>query len=303
MERGFCPMNDRSNCFFISEVSSNHARNIDRCVQFIEKSAEIGCDAVKFQLFKIDQLFAPEILSRSKNHSNRKQWELPLGFLPDLSAACQQNGIQFSCTPFYLKAVEELFPYVDFYKIASYEMIWHDLIIECARTGKPLFLSTGMATIDEVCRAVEVYDSTGGKDLTLFHCVSGYPAPADHCNLAAIDTIRSATGQKVGWSDHSRSTDVVATAIKKWRASAVEFHLDLDENGAEYKTGHCWLPEEIAPVIAGTNGQTIDFADGNGIKSPTPAEIDDRDWRADPSDGLRPLKHVRNHWIENNIQE
>ncbi len=296
-------MTHRQNCFFISEVSSNHARDMNRCVQFIEKSAEIGCDAVKFQLFKIDQLFAPEILARSKNHSDRGQWELPLDFLPDLSAACQQNEIQFSCTPFYLKAVEELFPFVDFYKIASYEMIWDDLIVECAKTGKPLYMSTGMATLDEVCHATDVFHNAGGKDLTLFHCVSGYPVAAEHCNLAAIETIRMATDQKVGWSDHSRNPDVVATAINKWSAKAIEFHLDLDEEGAEYKTGHCWLPEETAPVIAGLKGTIVDGADGNGHKNPTPAEIDDRDWRADPSDGLRPLKHVRNHWVEHNIQE
>lgn len=281
---------------YIAEVSSNHARDIERCFAFIDKAVEIGCDAVKFQLFKIDELFAPEILAKSAEHRARKEWELPLSFLPELKAHCDIKKIQFSCTPFYLKAVEELLPFVDFYKIASYEMVWDDLIKACAQTGKPLMMSTGMATLDEIKHAIDVFHQADGKDLTLFHCVSGYPVAPDDCNLAAIETIRQLGDISVGWSDHSRNADVVRTAINQWHATAIEFHLDLDEQGAEYKTGHCWLPDEIAPVIAGTEGQTIDRANGTGVKEPTPAELADRDWRADPSDGLRPFKHVREQW-------
>jgi N-acetylneuraminate synthase len=109
---------------FIAEVSSNHSRNIDRTIEFIDSASKIGCDAVKFQLFKIDKLFAPEILRNSKHHRERKQWELPLKFLPVLSKRCKEKKIQFGCTPFYIDAVKELEPYVDFYKVASYELLW-----------------------------------------------------------------------------------------------------------------------------------------------------------------------------------
>nr|WP_262694971.1 N-acetylneuraminate synthase family protein [Kordiimonas aquimaris] len=283
-----------NNPFFISEVSSNHAQDLNRCIDFINRSAAIGCDAVKFQLFKLDQLFAPEILAKSAEHRSRRSWELPVEFLPELSAASHTAGIQFSCTPFYLEAVEELLPYVDFYKIASYELPWDALIEACAKTGKPLVLSTGMATLDEVIHARDVFVSAGGKNLTLLHCVSGYPVKPADCNLAAIETIRDVTSCAVGWSDHSRDARVVNHAIDKWSASMIEFHLDLDEQGAEYKTGHCWLPDEIAPVIA---WQTVKAeADGMGVKAPTKAEIDDRPWRADPSDGLRPLRELRATW-------
>jgi len=280
---------------FIAEVSSNHAQDIGRAKEFIHAAAQAGCGAVKFQLFKIDQLFAPEILAKSKQHRDRRAWELPLEFLPELRQECDRAHMQFSCTPFYLAAVGELEPYVDFYKIASYEMIWDDLITACARTGKPLIMSTGMATMDEVTHAVNVFRAAGGDDLTLLHCVSGYPSPADQSNLAAIDAIRNATGCPVGWSDHSRTPGVIARAVQHWHAPVIEFHIDLDEQGAEYQTGHCWLPDEIAPVIAGAiDGDPL--ADGTGVKAPADAELPDRDWRADPSDGLRPLKHVREQW-------
>ncbi|MBL4836919.1 MAG: N-acetylneuraminate synthase family protein [Kordiimonadaceae bacterium] len=294
--------------FFIAEVSSNHAGDLGRCIAFIKKAAEIGCDAVKFQLFRVDELFAPEILVRSEEHRSRREWELPLEFLPELAAASKDNGIQFCCTPFYMAAVEHLYDHVDFYKIASYELPWDGLIEACAKTGKRLILSTGMATLPEIEHAAKVFYDAGGTDLELLHCVSGYPVLPAHCNLAAIETIRAATRCTTGWSDHSRNSEVVRRAVGRWAANTVEFHLDMDEQGAEYAAGHCWLPDEIAPVIAacaaGVEGLKSTAkvpgveADGDGVKTPTAAEIDDRPWRADPSDGLRPTVEVRAQWAK-----
>lgn len=288
------------NVKFVAEVSSNHHRDIDRCLSFIDKSAEIGCWAVKFQLFKIDELFAPEILKAREELRRRKDWELPVSFLPMLKKRCNEKRIQFSCTPFYLKAVEELFPYIDFYKIASYELLRNDLLRACAKTGKPIVLSTGMATLGEVANAVEVLTEAGCKELTLLHCVSGYPVPYSECNLAVLDALRHAfqnikgINMQYGWSDHSVQPGVIYRVIHKWSASMIEFHLDLDGTGDEYKTGHCWLPGQIGNVIHAVNIglQT----DGDGIKEPAPSELKDRDWRADPSDGLRPLKRTREAW-------
>lgn len=279
---------------FIAEVSSNHHRNLERCFDFIDTAARIGCDAVKFQLFKIDQLFATEILVKSETHRKRKDWELPSAFLPELAKRSHDQGIQFSCTPFYLDAVAELEPHVDFYKIASYELLWDDLIRACARTGKPLILSTGMATLPEIQHAVDTANDAGCADLTLLHCISGYPTPLHECNLAAIQTLRIAYDCPVGWSDHSVSPAVLYRAIHAWGASTIEFHLDLEGEGEEFATGHCWLPSQIQAVI---DTVKIDMtADGNGDKRPAPSELADRDWRADPEDGLRPLRKLRADW-------
>lgn len=281
---------------FIAEVSSNHNQDLSRCLAFIDASAGIGCSAVKFQLFKIEELFAPEVLAKDQELHDRKAWELPVEFLPELAGRCRERGIQFACTPFYLQAVEELYPYVDFYKIASYELLWHDLLRACAQTGKPVMLSTGMATLDEISGAVDVLRNAGCCDLTLLHCVSGYPSPPEDCNLAAIETLRQHFGYPIGWSDHTVNPGVIYRAIHRWGAVAIEFHLDLEGDGAEYETGHCWLPERIRPVVELINtGLT---ADGNGRKVPSLSELSDREWRADPSDGLRPLLHIREHFGE-----
>lgn len=276
---------------FIAEASSNHGRDLGRALAFVDAAADAGCDAVKFQLFKIDRMFAPEILSQSPRHRARRDWELPVAHLKPLAERCHERGIQFSCTPFYLEAVAELAPYVDFYKVASYELLVTPLLEACARSGKPVVLSTGMATMDEIVRAADTLKHAGAKDITLLHCVSAYPTPASEANLSAIEAIRAATGCKTGWSDHTRRPAVIERAVHHWNAAAVEFHLDLDGEGAEYAAGHCWLPGEIAPVIARILESAV--ADGTGFKGPQPSEIADREWRADPADGMRPLLHVR----------
>ena len=95
-------------------------------------------------------------------------------------------------------------------------------------------------------------------------------------------------------SKYDYPSSVIERAVHRWGATTVEFHLDLDGKGAEYEAGHCWLPQEIAPVIARI--REGERADGGGFKAPVAAELSDREWRADPSDGLRPLRHVRATW-------
>lgn len=279
---------------FVAEVSSNHHSDLDRCLSFIDKAAEIGCGAVKFQLFKIREVFAPEILAKSEEHRRRGAWELPVEFLPTLTDRCHDLGIGFACTPVYLEAVQELLPYVDFYKIGSYELPWVELLNACARTGKPVVLSTGMATLEEVRRAVKVVHDAGCKDLTLLHCISSYPTPPDECNLAAIESLREACHCPVGWSDHSVNPGVIYRSVHHWGATMVEFHMDLEGEGAEFGFGHCWLPGQIQPLI-----ETVQIgleADGDGRKTPAPSELPDREWRTDPSDGLRPSLGAREAW-------
>ena len=279
---------------FVAEVSSNHQRDLDRALAFVDAASRLGCEAVKFQLFRVGELFAPEILARSATHRARAAWELPDAFLAPLAARSRELGIQFACTPFSLRAVDALQAHVDFYKIASYELLWDDLLRACARTGKPVTLATGMATLDEVVRAVGVVRDAGCADPIVLHCTSGYPTPVEQCNLAAIETLRCATGARAGWSDHSVSPAVVYRAAHRWRAEMVEFHLDLDGAGAEYGAGHCWLPDQIGPVIEAVRRGAA--ADGNGEKQPVAAEVADRPWRADPADGLRPMRSIRGGW-------
>jgi len=276
---------------FIAEVSSNHGADLSRCLAFVETAACIGCDAVKFQLFRVESLFAPEILARSAMHRKRRDWELPAAFLPAINEICRKHNIAFCCTPFDLRAVDELAPYVDWYKIASYELTWPDLLRACGASGKPVILSTGMADLDECRKATVILRQSGCVDLTLLHCVSAYPSRPEDANLASLDTIRDACACKAGWSDHSVSPGVIHQAVFGFKAAVVEFHLDLDGQGEEFVSGHCWLPDSIAEIIRQVRAGEKSV--GDGIKRHTLAEADERLWRADPEDGLRPFKIIR----------
>jgi len=292
---------------FIAEISSNHNGDLGRCRQLIAEAARVGCTAVKFQLFRIDRLFAPEILRVSPTHRRRRRWELPLRFLPELSTAARDAGLKFGCTPFDIEGVDQLAPYVDFLKVASYELPWLDLIHTCAATSLPLIVSTGMADAGEAWAAVDAAIESGCRDLTLLHCVSRYPVPEHDCNLAAIGTLREMMAAnfavdwpevsfRTGWSDHSVSAGVIGRALRHWAADTIEFHFDLEGAGAEFGGGHCWLPASIAPVIAGGFQPVSPDCDGTGRIAPLPEDMSERAWRADPSDGLRPTLAVRRDW-------
>ena len=131
---------------FIAELGSNHNGDLARAHELIDACAAAGATAAKVQVFRIDDLFAPEVLASRPEIAAREAWELPLALLAPLAARARRNGMTFGATPFGLWAVEEVAEHVDFLKIASYELLWHDLLRACAATGKPLIVSTGMAT-------------------------------------------------------------------------------------------------------------------------------------------------------------
>ena len=289
---------------FIAEVSSNHNQDLNRMKEFIHASKDVGCAGVKFQLFKIDKLFAPEILENSATHRSRKKWELSTEDIPELADLAHSLGLSFSCTPFYLEAVAELNPYVDYYKIASYELLWTKLFKHCGDMGKPVVFSTGMATIDEVKKALTTLVKTRCQEITVLHCNSAYPTPIKDANLESIHTLQTLITDieipndkkvNVGYSDHTVSPAVIYRAVHRYKSTFVEFHMDIDGEGEEYKAGHCWLPENIAHVISNVNFGLE--SDGNKKFGPSPSEMPDREWRTDPIDGLRPIKNIRKGYV------
>jgi sialic acid synthase SpsE len=283
---------------FIAEIGSNHNGDRDRCLELVDAAAAAGCGAVKVQMFRVEDLFAPEALARHPELAGRRAWELPLALLEPVRRRCEERGLEFGATPFALWAVGALAEHVDFFKIGSYELLWHELIRACAATGKPLVLSTGMATLAEIAAAVDAARASGGEP-RLLHCVSGYPTPPEQANLAAIGTLRERFGVPVGWSDHSCSERVVRRAVAHWRASDVEVHIDLDGDGNEAGDNN-WSPERLRALIYSLQGPVghgedteSDALDGDGVKRPMRVELPDILWRADPVDGLRPLRALR----------
>lgn len=277
--------------YFIAEVSSNHQSSLERCIEFVDLAANLGFDAVKFQLFEVEKLFSKEAFHHMPELKQRKDWELPYEFIPNIRDRCKLRGIEFGCTPFDLGAADFLSSYVDFYKVASYELLWHDLIKKCASYGIDTIISTGMATLDEVSASVDAFKTKSNKDPYLMHCNSNYPMNIKEANLSAIDSIRDKTNCMVGWSDHSVSSMLVVMAIIKYKASCIEIHIDIDGDGDEFSSGHCWLPEQAKDLIS--FAKNLNEIDGDGRKAPSLSEEKESFWRADPIDGLRPLLSKR----------
>ena len=277
--------------YFIADIGSNHNQDIERTKALIRATKSIGCDAVKFQLFKGEKLWH----SSSQNMKLSKERELPEEFLPVIREVCDEVGLDLVFTPFDLDGVDLLLPYVDMYKIASYELLWADLIKKCASTEKPMIISTGMADMGEVLNAVLWATAEGCIDITLLHCVSEYPANYRNSNLSVIAEMRRYFHPEVtsiGWSDHTVDHLVLLVATEEFHSDVIEFHFDLeDKQGAESKHGHCWTASRIESIIAVS--KKMSAIRGDGIKTPTDSELKERTNRTDPSDGLRPMKYMR----------
>ncbi len=283
--------------YFIAEICSNHLNNLSRCKKLIDKAKEIGCDAVKFQLFEADKLFCKEVLNNSKDHSNIKKLQLKKKIIPILYNYSKKRKIGFGCSVFDLENLKFLSPYVDFFKIGSYEILRRDLFKKIIKLNKKVIFSTGMASKAEIINIIQLFKSKKFYNFSILRCVSNYPADPNNSNLKSIETLRELTKKllnkkiKIGWSDHTRNSSVILKAILTYNAEIIEFHLDLDGKGPEYKAGHCWLPNEFKNVISITKNNKM--YDGNGKLKFNKSELKERYWRSDPIDGLRPIYKIR----------
>ena len=199
----------------IAEISSNHNRSLERCLAFVESAKLCGFDAIKLQLFKVDELFTQEVLRKSSMHSERRKWEFPIEFLEEISKSCRKYGLKLGVTPFYIDAVKEASKYIDFFKVASYELLWIDLHSAIINQNIPVIISTGMANLKEIVEIKNYYKNSGFdlRKLSFLHCESNYPANYDTINLNAITTMRNKLGCEIGWSDHTKDIDVICNAI------------------------------------------------------------------------------------------
>lgn len=259
----------------ISEIGSNHNQDLNRAIQLIEYSAWLGFDAVKFQLFKANKLYAPQ---HKEMIETIKKRELPIEWLPTLKKVSQDNGLEFGCTPFYLDAVDELNPYVDFFKIGSFENQWNKLIEKVISTDKEIMISLGMMSIDSI-----KYQWALPKFDVIFHCVSSYPVKPKDCNLKTLNVISKIVGSPlcVGWSDHSVNEGVIYRAIAEG-ARVIEMHVDLpDRQGLETIIDHVWTDKIVLTQLI------RNIRDGEKAISEREDVFENMEWKCNPETGLR----------------
>jgi len=278
------PVGNGRPCYVIAEAGSNHNRDLDTAKRLIDVAAEAGADAVKFQTYTAEGLYSrrtpnPSYLGESRLLKDQetvweliKRVEIPWEWHEELAAHAAGAGIDFMSTPFEEAAVDVLEGVgVPAYKIASYEITHLPLIDLCARTGKPLLMSTGMASLGDVERALDTANAAGCDQIALLHCAINYPPRFEDLNLRAIDTLRSAFQLPVGWSDHTmgHTADVAAVTLG---ACIVEKHYTLsrDQEGPDH--AFALEPAELTAMVSAI--REAEAALGSSVKRVTDAEAE-----------------------------
>ena len=234
-------ISEKSPPFIIAEISANHNGDIENAFAIIKMAKDCGADAVKMQTYKPDTITLnskkEDFLIKDGLWAGRTLYQLydwahtPWEWHSELFSYAKKVGITIFSTPFDFTAIdllEELNTPV--YKIASFECTDLNLIRRVAETKKPLIISTGMANFDEIQEAVDMALTHGSGELTLLHCISGYPAPAEEYNLLTIKDMKEQFGVNIGLSDHTLD-NVTAISAVAMGAVMIEKHVTLDRGG------------------------------------------------------------------------
>jgi len=275
--------------FVIAEAGVNHNGDERLALQLVDTAAQCGADAVKFQTFSADKLVSPgtqkaEYQKRETGDGDQyamlKALEISEELQRKLFARCAELGIEFMSTPFDEDAADFLLDIgMQRIKVPSGEITNDPFLGFLGAKGVPLIISTGMASLEEIQRAVQVIDFARKRAghlqpiadvLTILHCTSNYPAQCCDVNLRAMQTIAAATDLPVGYSDHTLGL-AVSTAAVAMGAVVIEKHFTLDRNlpGPDHKAS--LTPGELAQLVRQI--RDVEVALGSPLKQPAASEL------------------------------
>jgi len=251
--------------FVIAEMSGNHNQSLDRALQIVDEAARAGVAALKLQTYTADSLTmdvnSDEFLITDKESpwSGKSLHELytlahtPLEWHRPIFERAHQHGLVCFSTPFDEDAVDFLESFdVPAYKIASFEIVHLPLIRRVATTGKPIIMSTGMASIREIAEAVEAARSSGCQDIVLLKCTSTYPASPRDSNIRTLPHLQSAFQCQVGISDHTLGVGVAVASVALG-ATVIEKHLTIDREEGGVDSAFSMEPAEMKLLVAEVN--------------------------------------------------
>ncbi len=268
--------------FIIAEAGVNHNGSIEIAKKLIDVASQAGADAVKFQTFKAKNLVSKNAqkanYQKETTDEDESQYEMikKLEFDVDthkeLMRYCDEKEIIFLSTPFDLESIELLYELgLEIFKIPSGEITNLPYLRAIGRLQKRVILSTGMADLGEIEDALDLLLDSGTKreNITVLHANTMYPTPMEDVNLRAMQTIASAFGVDVGYSDHTLGIEVPIAAVAMGaRVIEKHFTLDRDMEGPDHKAS--LEPVELKMMVNGI--RNIGKALGSGIKKPTPSE-------------------------------
>jgi pseudaminic acid synthase len=246
--------------YIVAELSANHNQKFDQAVKIIQAAKEAGADAVKLQTYTADtitincnreefRIGGGTLWDGRKLHELYGEAHTPWEWHPRLKEVANDLGMDLFSSPFDSSAVDFLEQMdVPAYKVASFELVDLPLIQKMARTGKPLIISTGMATLDEIQEAVRAAHSAGATEIALLKCTSAYPAPPDEMNLRTIPELARKFDVPVGLSDHTMGIAVPVAAVA-FGASIIEKHLTLSRSHPGPDSAFSLEPQEFKAMV------------------------------------------------------
>lgn len=263
--------NDFKSTFIIAEIGVNHNGSVELAKKMIKSASECGVDAVKFQTFNSEDLVTKnaktaDYQAKNTNENSQlimlKKLELSFDNFKELKEYALKNNIMFISSPFDIKSVDLLEKLdVPLYKIGSGELTNFELIDYVQKTDKPLIISTGMATLEEI---KESYDYIENKEnLIILHCITGYPTSFEEANLNFIKTLQKEFDVPIGFSDHSPGIELPIAAVALG-ACVVEKHFTLDKNleGPDHKAS--LNPIEFKAMVDAI--RNVEVAMGDGVR-------------------------------------
>jgi sialic acid synthase SpsE len=278
-ELGGRPVGNGRPAYVIAEVGANHNRDLAIARELVDVAAEAGADAVKFQTYSGESLYSSKTpgfeylapVSDKPPSELLEEISLPREWQVELRDYAATREIAFFSSPFDAEAVAELDALdVPAMKIASFEIVDPTLIAAAAHTGRPLLISTGMATLGEIEEALRDATAAGATEVGLMQCTSVYPAPPELANLRAMATMRAAFGVPVGLSDHTTGI-AVPIAAATLGAAFVEKHFTLDRRMEGPDHPFALEPGELKAMVAGIREAQAALGDGRK-RGPSPEE-------------------------------
>lgn len=272
-------LSDAQHVFVIAEAGSNWRlgtpdRDRQMARALVDVAVEAGADAVKFQTYRSHDTYVLDAgpsdyladlgIKRSINEIF-VDLEMPYELVGEIAGYCEGAGIEFMSTPFSIADADAVDPHVRRHKVASYEINHVRLLQRLASLRKPLIISTGAATEDDIAFSLDIVRSAGARDVTLLQCTASYPAPTESLNLTVIPWLRERFGVPAGLSDHSRDPIVGPVSAAALGATVIEKHFTIDNRLPGPDHAFALEPMELKAMVQAI--RLAEQARGDGIKA------------------------------------